>query len=53
MARKAVVVEEESETFTVTRADLYRAACTRPGDPCHAHKDSVDKMIERLKRDDD
>lgn len=45
--RRAVVVEEPA--ITVTRSDLYRAACARD-EPCGAHKDTVDKMIERLEK---
>lgn len=50
--RKAVVVPDEAETFTVTREQMYKAACVRP-EPCGAHKDTVDKMIERLNRGKD
>jgi hypothetical protein len=39
-----------SKPFMVTREVLYRAACTQGNGPCAAHKDSVDKMIERLER---
>ena len=47
--RRAVVVPDEVQTFTVTKEDLYKAACTR-SEPCGAHKDTVDKMIARLEK---
>lgn len=47
--RRAVVVPDEAQTFTVTKADLYAAACVRP-EPCEAHKQTVDKMITRLEK---
>ena len=40
---------QKAETFTVTREDLYKAACVRP-EPCEAHKQTVDKMIERMEK---
>ena len=41
MKRKTEVV------YQVTREDLYEAACVK-SEPCEAHRETVDKMIERL-----
>lgn len=37
------------KVYTVTKTDLYKALCVKP-EPCEAHRQSVDKMIERLEK---
>ena len=40
-------MKRREQTWTVSREDLYAAACVK-AEPCEAHRETVDKMIERL-----